>query len=117
MFHQSVSQKDRDALRFVRRENSNEVFSDYKRKVPLFGKNNFPSIANFDLKKADKKGIIHPSVVTSIDQDVYMNNFLKWDNSVEHLTRIIKTDISVITWKRNTKQDIYSRTKWSRANS
>ena len=61
MFHQiSVSPKDRDALRFLWRENSNEVVSDYKMNVDLFGKNDSPFVANFELKKAgaDKKDII-----------------------------------------------------------
>ena len=99
MFHQiSVSPKDRDALRFLWRENSNEVVSDYKMNVHLFGKNDSPCVANFALKKAgaDKKDIINPSVVTSIDQDFYMDDFLKSDNSEEHLTRITKTIISVL---------------------
>ena len=57
-----------------------------------------PFIANFELKKAgaDKKDIIYSSVVTSIDQDFYIGDFLKSGNSEEHLTRIIKTVISVL---------------------
>ena len=51
MFHQiSVSPKDRDALRFLWRENSNEVVSDYTMNVHLFGKNDSPCVANFALK-------------------------------------------------------------------
>ena len=98
-FHQiSVSPKERDALRFLWRENSNKVVSDYKMNVHLFGKNDSPCVANFALKKvgADKKDIIHPSLVTSIDQDFYMGDFLRSDNSEEHLTRITKTVISVL---------------------
>ena len=38
--------------------------------------------------------MIHPSVVTSIDQDFYMDNFLKSDNSAENITKITKTVIS-----------------------
>lgn len=47
--------------------------------VLLFAKNNSPCVANFSLKRAgaDKIDIIHPSVVTSVDQLFYMNNFLK----------------------------------------
>ena len=128
MFHQiSVSPKDRDALRFLWRENSNEVVSDYKMIVHLFGKNDSPCVANFALKRAgaDKKDITHPSVVTSIDQDFYMDDFLKSDDSEEHLTRITKTVISVLKESgfrltkfrnteinnRNIKQESYSRTK------
>ena len=134
MFHQiSVSPKDRDSLRFLWRENSNEVVSDYKMIVHLFGKNDSPCVANFALKRAgaDKKDITHPSVVTSIDQDFYMDDFLKSDDSEEHLTRITKTVISVLKESgfrltkfrnteinnRNIKQESYSRTKWSRVNS
>ena len=66
--------------------------------VHLFGKNDSPFVANFELKKAgvDKKDIIYSSVVTSIDQDFYIGDFLKSGNSEEHLTRIIKTVISVL---------------------
>ena len=53
MFHQiSVSPKDRDALRFLWKENNNEVVGDYKMNVHLFGKNDSPYVANFALKKA-----------------------------------------------------------------
>lgn len=47
--------------------------------VLLFAKNNSPCVANFSLKRAgaDKIDIIHPSVVISVDQLFYMNNFLK----------------------------------------
>ena len=81
----------------------------------------------------DKKDIIHPSVVISIDKEFYIDDFLKSDNLVEHLTRISKTIISVpkesgfrltefvcqiiktfsVNYlKTNTKQQSYSRTKW-----
>ena len=50
----------------------------------------------FCLKKTgtDKKDIIHPSVVKFIDQD--MDDFLKSDNSVEHLTRITEIVVSIL---------------------
>ena len=67
----SVSPKDRDALRFLWRETSNEAVSYYKMNAHLFRKNDSPCVTNFTLKKAgaEKKDVIHPSVVTSIDQD------------------------------------------------
>ena len=76
--------------------------------VHLFGKNDSPYVANFALKKAgaDQKDIIHPSVITSIDQDFYMDDFLQSDNSEEHLTRITKTVISVL------KQSGFTLTKF-----
>ena len=96
MFHQtSVSSKDRDALRFLCRENSNEIVSDYTMNVQLLGKNDSPNFA-FKKAAADKKDIIHPSVVTSIDQDFYLGDFLKSDNSKQDLTRIIKTVILIL---------------------
>ena len=99
IFHQiRVFPKDGDALRFLWRENSNEVVSDYKMNVHLFGNNDSPCGANFALKKAgaDKKDIIHPSVVTSTDQNFCMDDLLKSDNSEEHLTRNTKTVILVL---------------------
>ena len=61
--------------------------------VHLLGRSDSPCIANFALKRAgtDKKEVIHSTVVTSIDQDFYMDNTLKSENSVELLTRITKT--------------------------
>ena len=58
----------------------------------LFGKNDSPCAANLASKKAgaDKKDIIHPSVVTSIDQNFSKNSFLKSENSEKHLPRIKK---------------------------
>ena len=67
----SVYPKDRDALRFLWRENSIEAASYYKMNAHLFGKISSPCVTNFILKKAgaEKKDIIHPSVITFIDQD------------------------------------------------
>ena len=92
----SASPKNRDALRFLWKENSIEVVRDYKMNIHLFRKNHSPYVANFAFKKTgtDKKDIIHLSLVTSIDQDFYMGDFLNSDNLVEHLTRITKSVIS-----------------------
>ena len=58
--------------------------------VYLFGKNDSPCVANLASKKtgADKKDIMHPSVVTSIGQDFFKDGFLKSENSEQHLIRI-----------------------------
>ena len=55
-------------------------------------------VANFALKRArtDKKDITHPSVVASVDQDFYVGNFLKSNNSVEHLTKFTKIAFSIL---------------------
>ena len=57
-----------------------------------------PCVANFVLKKAgaDQKDFVQPSVITVIDQDFYVDDFLKSENSEEHLTGITKTVISVL---------------------
>ena len=48
-------------------------------KLLEFEKNDAPCVANSALKRAgtDKKDIIHPQVVTSIDQDFYMDDLLR----------------------------------------
>ena len=48
-------------------------------KLLEFEKNDAPCVANSALKRAgtDKKDIIHPPVVTSIDQDFYMDDLLR----------------------------------------
>ena len=47
----SISPKDRVALRFLWRENRNEVVSDYKMNVDLLVKSESPGVADFALKK------------------------------------------------------------------
>ena len=99
MFHQiSASQKDRGALRFLRKENSNKVVCDYKMNVHLFGKKDSPFVANFSLKKP-----VQIRKISYTNQSLHplikifnMDNFLKSGNSVDSLTRITKTTIPIL---------------------
>ena len=66
--------------------------------VHLFGKVDSPCCANFALKKSavDKSDTLHPSVVKTIDQDFYLDDFLKSHSSAEHLIDTTNTVISTL---------------------
>ena len=59
-------------------------------KTHLFGKTDSPCSSNFALKRRvlDKADILDPPVVTSVDKDFYMDNFLKSNFSIEYLANI-----------------------------
>ena len=79
MFHQiQVKQADRDAFRFVWRNQANEKIQDYVMNVHLFGKVDSRCCANWALKKSasDQKDQYHEKVVKSVNLDFYMDDFL-----------------------------------------
>ena len=49
-----VREEDRDAPRFLWRDNHNDYIDDYKMNVHLFGKNDSPCVVNFVIKKIAK---------------------------------------------------------------
>ena len=84
MFHQvRAREEDRDALRFLWGENPNGYIDDYKMNVHLFGKNDSPCALNFVIKQVakDKYDIDH-IVPKPIDEDFYLDNFIKSGNSL-----------------------------------
>ena len=99
MFHPiKVREVERDALRFIWRKLPDSDISDYQMTLYLFGKVDSPCCANFALKKSavDKSDTLHPSVVKTIDQDFYMDDFLKSHSSAEHLIDTTNTVISTL---------------------
>ena len=79
MFHQiQVKQADRDAFRFVWRNQANEKIQDYVINVHLFGKVDSPCCANWALKKSasDQKDQYDEKGVKSVNLDFYMDDFL-----------------------------------------
>ena len=91
MFHQvRVREEDRDALRFLWRENANDYIDDYKMNVHLFGKNDSPCVANFFIKQVAKDKCDTDHIVAkSIDEYFYMDDFIKSGNSLETFIYII----------------------------
>ena len=79
MFHQvRVREEDRDELQFLWWENPNDYIDDYKMDVHLFGKNDSLCVANFVIKLVAKdKYDTDPIVAKSIDEDFYMDDFIK----------------------------------------
>ena len=94
MFYQvRVREGDRDALRFLWREDSNNHIDDYKMNVHLFGKNDSPCLVNFVIKQLAKDKYDTDHIVAKfIDEHFYMDDFIKLGNSLE--TRV-HTIISV----------------------
>ena len=91
MFHQvHRREEDGDALRFLWRENPNDYINDYKMNVHLFGKNDSPCLVNFAIIQIakDKYDTDH-IVAKSIDENFYMDNFIKSGNSLETLIHTI----------------------------
>ena len=59
MFHHvMVNQRDRDALRFIWRNNRDENFQDIQMNVPLFGKVNSPCYCIWALNKTASDKIV-----------------------------------------------------------
>ena len=87
MFHQvRVREEDRDALRFLWRENPNDYIDGYNMNVHLFGKNGSTCVVNFVIKKIPKDKYDTGHVVAkSIEEDFYMDDFIKSGNSLETL--------------------------------
>ena len=99
MFHQvRVREEDRDALRFLWRGNPNNYIHDYKMNVHLFGKNDSPCVVNFVIKKIAKDKYDTDHVVAkSIEEDIYMDDFIKSGNSLETLLYAITSVINTLS--------------------
>ena len=85
-----MREEDRDALRFLWRENHNDYINDYKMNVHLCGENDSPCVVNFVIKNiANDKYDTDHVVAKSIEEDFYMDNFIKSGNSLETLIHTI----------------------------
>ena len=91
MFHQvRVREEDRAALQFLWRENPNDYIDDYKMNVHLFSRNDSLCVVNFVIKEIGKDKYDTDHVVAkSIDEDFYMDDFIKSGNSLETLIHTI----------------------------
>ena len=79
IFHQIlVENKDRDALRFLWRDNYIDPIEDHRMNVHLFGKDVSPCIENWTIKKAatDQSDSIDQISIYTIENDFYMYDLL-----------------------------------------
>ena len=91
MFHQvHMRAEDRDALRFLWRENHNDYINDYKMNVHICGENDSPCVVNFVIKNiANDKYDTDHVVPKSIEENFYTDDFIKSGNSSETLIHTI----------------------------
>ena len=74
MFHQIfVSPNDTNALRFLWRKSPDEIVSDYKMLVHIFGKVDLPCCVNWALKVLE---MVDKSLKTVVANNFYMDDFL-----------------------------------------
>ena len=108
MFHQiQVKQADRDALRFVWRNQPVEKIQDYVMNVHLFGEVDSPCCANWALKKSasDQKDQYDEKVVKSVNLDFYMDDFLNSQPTKKELINLsLKNDQIISSCKFQTNK-------------
>ena len=81
-----LSPNDTDALRFTWRESPDEVISDYKKLVHLFGKVDSPCCANWALRKVPE--MVDKSLKRVVANNFYMDDFLSSLSDKESLIRL-----------------------------
>ena len=95
MFHQvRVCENDIDALRFVWMEKPEDELLDYAMLVHLFGKVDSPCIANWSIKKAADNA--SPDAKFAINNNFYMDDFLKSMPNENELVKFLREVISVL---------------------
>ena len=87
MFHQVfVSSNDTDALRFLWRESPDEVVSDYKMLVHIFGKVDLPCRVNWALRNVPE--MLEKLIKGIVANNFYMDEFLSSLSDEESLIRL-----------------------------
>ena len=95
MFNQvHVSKDDRDALRFLwwKDDDPTNTPLTYRMTTHLFGGVWSPSCANFALKKCAQDNVndFHPSTITTVDRNFYVDDCLKSVASLEEAVNLAK---------------------------
>ena len=97
MFHQiKVKKSDQDALRFLWRFLKTEKPQEYAMTVHLFGKNDSPCCSNYALKQCAKDQLQSENVIKCIDNNFYMDDFVKSTSSEKFLLQICQVIIKVL---------------------
>ena len=95
MFHQIfVSPNDTDALRFLWRKSPDEVFSDCKMLVHIFGKVYSPCCANWALREIPE--MVDKSLKRVVANNFYMDDFLSSLSDEKTLIRLFLSLISCL---------------------
>ena len=106
MFHQvKVKEKDRDALRFVWRDQEDADIGDYVMNVHLFGKTDSPCCANWALRRTTDGHT--GEIVKIIEESFYMDDYLDSFDSEDKAIGICKILIQVLA------DGGFRLTKWS----
>ena len=97
MFHQvKVKKSDQDALRFLWRFLKTEKPKEYAMTVHLFGKNDSPCCSNYALKQCAKDQLQSENVIECVDNNFYMDDFVKLTSSEKYLLQICQVIIKVL---------------------
>ena len=116
MFNQvKVPPEDSDALRFLWWEYSDlERPSEFQMTTHIFGATDSPSCANFCLKRAaeDRKGRFSDEVVSAVDKDFYVDDFVKSVRTVTEASKLVgevtcllsKAGFRLTKWMRNSRE-------------
>ena len=86
-----VKEGNRDALRFFWRDSPSDEISDYQMLVHLFGKIDSPYCSNYALKRSglDERETVCQDNIESIQNDFYMDDYLKSSSSPDNLVFIV----------------------------
>ena len=97
MFHQvKVKKSDQDALRFLWRFLKTENPQEYAMTVHLFGKSDSPCCSNYALKQCAKDHLQSENVIECVDNNFYMDDFVKSTSSEKFLLQICQVIIKVL---------------------
>ena len=98
MFHLvHVRPPDQNALRFLWRENLSEEPQDYVMNVHLFGKNDSTCIANYAFRKyAQDSSDSNAETLFAVENEFYMDDFLRSDNSLSNLYEVCHNVTTVL---------------------
>ena len=110
MFHQVLTNyDDQQALRFLWRDNPNQVFEDYAMTGHVFGKVDSPCCVNWGLKRTalDQKDSVSENVIDAVLHKFYMDDYL---DSFNNLTTAVATILSVSSLLKNGG---FHLTKWA----
>ena len=100
MYHEvKVAENDQDPLRLVWRDDTDQEIVDHMMKVQIFGKLDFPCIANCVIKRtrSDQSSQYENEIIETIKQNLYMDNYLDCFPSKERALETVHKIIQILS--------------------